>query len=379
MKSRFVCIRSIRGIRGQGVLPLERVLAEKPVETRIRRMRQVPRMAFALLGFASQLAAQGPVSVSGVVANEAARPIQHVLVTLDPTGTSRQVRTDRDGRFSFLGVPAGEHVLRVTWVGFAPDEQRITVGSNNVSVEVTLRRLTNLDTTLITARRTGIYGKVLSMDSLLPIPGARVDILGARKSDSTNATGVFNFPAIAGGSYIVRIKHPFFDSRNVSIVVPASGGTEVDVVMERGRVSRDAHLEGLYRDMDSRLTFRSNNAAFVTSEEFKGREKLPLDQALQFAGEFARRSLRLYRDACVFVDGIARPNMTLAQFSAEDIESIELYATPVGRPRLGDLPNSLRDRWPEGTQCGEPLLLHEERLSRSTVKVRFVSVWLKHR
>ena len=281
----------------------------------------------------------------------------------------------------------------MTRIGFAAEERRIDVGAGGVNVDVTLRRLTRLDTTVVTAKRTGIYGSVISIDSLLPIAGARVEILGARKADSTNASGIFNLPDVKGGSYIVRLKHPFFDSRNLSVVVPDNGGTELDVVMERGRVSRDAHMEMLYREMDTRVTFRGNHSAFVTRETLKGREKMSLDAALQFAPEFARKALIIQSDVCVFVDGVAKPGATLRDFAPEDIESVELYGglkrnliQNVNRELARmDPSGSLRDRWPgqvrdweqTRTPCGQPLTPGEAALSPSAVKVKFAVVWLR--
>jgi hypothetical protein len=336
--------------------------------------------------------AQGPVSVTGSVSNEAARPIQHALVILDPGGTSRQLRTDRDGRFSFAGVSAGPHTIRVTWVGFAPEERRIEVVGSSVNVEVTLHRLTRLDTTIVTARRTGIYGSVISIDSLLPIPGARVEIIGDRRADSTNSSGAFNFPDVKHGSYIVRIKHPQFDSRNFSVVVPVEGGTELDVVMERGRVSRDAHMEMLYREMDTRLQMRGTNSAFITREALKGRDAMNLDAALQFVPEFAKKAFIIQSDVCVFVDGIPRPHATLRDFAPEEIESVELYGgtwrsilTNLQREagRM-DPTGSILLRWPaamnvneDRSPCGLPLTPGEAAISPQVVKVKFALVWLR--
>jgi hypothetical protein len=331
------------------------------------------------------LPGQGVATVRGTVSNEAGRPLEHAQVTLDPQGANRQVRTDRDGRFSFLGVPQGPHSLRVTWVGFAPETKPFEMAGDDVTVDVTLRRLTFLDTVAVTAKRTGLYGSVISKDSLIPVPGARIEIIGARKADSTNSSGTFNFPDLKPGSYIVRVKHPFFESRNFGVVVPVGSGTELDVVVERGRVSRDQHMEQFYREMDTRLTFRGVNTAFVTREELKGREKMTLDAAVQFAPEFAKRALMILSDVCVFVDGVARPGTTLRDFAPEDIESVEFYGAVwrniernATRALEGmDPSGSLRDRWPSRTPCGLPLTPSEEKMSRSVVKVMFAVVWLK--
>ena len=123
------------------------------------------------------------------VTNEAGRPLEYAQVTLDPDGGTRQVRTDRDGRYSFLGVPQGVHSLRVTWVGFTPETKQVEVTSGDVTADFVLRRVTRLDTVAVTAKRTGLYGSVVSKDSLRPVPGARIEIIGARKADSTNSSG----------------------------------------------------------------------------------------------------------------------------------------------------------------------------------------------
>ena len=345
---------------------------------------------------ACSLEAQSVSTVRGIVTNEAARPLEQAQVTLDPQGANRQVRTDREGRFSFLGVPAGEHTVRVTWVGFAPENRQVHVTSGDVTADFILRRLTYLDTVAVTAKRTGLYGSVISKDSLLPVPNVRVEIIGARKIDSTNSSGTFNFPDLKPGSYVVRVKHPFYQSRNLGVVIPVGGGTELDVVVDRGSVSRDQHMEMLYREMDTRLTFRGTNTAFVPREILTGREKMQLDKALLFAPEVAQKALYWQSDVCLFVDGIARPGMNLADFASEDIESVELYGAP-GRStmvfqrggsiagtldtsrtvRQADPSGTLLSRWPPKTPCGREPMLHEQRVGATVPKVIFAVVWTR--
>jgi hypothetical protein len=346
----------------------------------------VIRLALILGALATQsVEGQGVATVRGTVTNEAGRPIEYAQVTLDPQGATRQLRTDREGRFSFIGVPQGAHTLRVTWVGFSPETKPFDMTGSDVTIDVVLRRLTYLDTVAVTAKRTGLYGSVISKDSLLPVPGARIEIIGARKADSTNSSGTFNFPELKPGSYVVRVKHPFFESRNVGVVVPVDGGTELDLVVDRGLISRDQHMEMLYREMDSRLAFRGTHSVFVAREELRGKEKMTLDAAVSYAPEFARKAMIIMSDVCVFVDGIARPGTTLRDFAAEDIESVEFYGG-VWRNLLGnmartvqqaDATRSLLDRWPEKVPCGQPLSPGEAVASKSIVKVQFALVWLR--
>ena len=359
------------------------------------RILRVVALSLVLLD-ARVASGQGLSTVRGTVTNEAARPLEQALVTLDPQGANRQVRTDREGRFSFLGVPAGEHTVRVTWVGFAPESRQVQVTGGDLTADFTLRRLTYLDTVAVTAKRTGLYGSVISKDSLLPVPDARIEIIGARKTDSTNTSGTFNFPALKAGSYMVRVKHPLFESRNFPVLIPVDGGTELDVVVERGRVSRDQHMEMLYREMDTRLTFRGINSAFVPREVLKGRDKMPLDKALLFAPEVAKKALFMPSNLCLFVDGVARPGMNLGDFAPEDVESVELYGStgrvtmtfqrggPInGKPdtvrtvRQSDPSGTLVSRWPPKMPCGREPTLAESRVDDGVVKVIFALVWTK--
>jgi hypothetical protein len=365
---------------------------------RFHNMSSLRFAFFASALLAGPASGQGVATVRGKVTNEAGRPIEYAQVTLDPEGANRQLRTDREGRFSFIGVPQGVHTLRVAWVGFSPETKQVDLIGTDFTVDVVLRRLTYLDTVAVTAKRTGLYGSVISKDSLLPVPRARVEIIGARKADSTNSSGAFNFPELKPGSYVVRVKHPFFESRNFGVVVPVGGGTELDVVVDRGRVSRDQHMEMLYREMDSRLTFRGINTAFVPVEILKGREKMPLDKALLFAPEVAKKNLFFQSDICLFVDGIPRPGMNLNDFAPEDIESVELYGA-TGRTTMSfqqggdaagnqststsasaqqaDPTGSLRDRWPPRTPCGREPMPSEKRAGAHVVKTIFAAIWTK--
>jgi hypothetical protein len=321
--------------------------------------------------------------------NESGHPLEFALVTLDPAGANRELRTNRDGYFSFIGVPAGSHTLRVTWLGFSPEERRVELAGGAVTVEITLRRLTVLDTVAVTAKRTGLYGTVISRDSLLPVAGARIEVIGSRKADSTNADGRFNMPEIKPGSYLVRVKHPQFESRNFPVAIPDGGSAELDVVVDRGMVSRDQHMEMLYREMDSRLTFKGQHAAMVTRDELRGREKVPLDMALQFVPHFAAKTFLIPTDVCLFVDGVARPGAMISDFATEDIEAVEVYGAPneqaLGNPERAltraDPTGSLRDRWPPRAQCGTPPPPSQagRNVPPSRIRAIVAVVWLRQR
>lgn len=336
------------------------------------------------------LAQDSAGTVRGVVRNETGRPMEYALVSLDPAGTNRQVRTDRDGRFSFLGVTPGPRAMRVTFVGYRPDERTVQVPRGVVDTEIVLERLaTTLAGVEVTARRSGLFGSVIAKDSLLPVTDARVEVLGGRVSDTTSSDGSFNFPLLKPGSYIVRVRHTQFESRNVSIVVPQTGATQLDLVVERGILSRDAHMEQLYREMDQRLHWKGTTSAMISREELKGTPVTGLDASLFAVPQVMKAgfypAIEGWESACLFVDGIPRPGATIKDFAIEEIEAIELYGPPMGR---SDPTKTLESRWPPRAMCGtssRPRAAFENgradaapfRLSGNAVRVQFVAIWLR--
>jgi len=336
------------------------------------------------------LAQESVGTLRGVVRNETGRPIEYALVALDPTGAKRETRTDRDGQFSFPGASPGQHAIRVTFVGYRPHDRTVQVPGGTVDIEVTLERLVpTLAGVEVTAKRSGLYGSVIAKDSLLPVPDARIEVLGARASDTTATDGIFNFPKLKPGSYIVRVRHSQFESRNVSIVVPAEGATQLDLVVERGPLSRDSHMEQLYREMDQRLHWKGTTSAMISREELKGLPTAGVDAALFAVPQVMKAGFYPGRDgwkgACLFVDGIPRPGARIDEFPIEQIEAIEVYGPPMNR---SDPSGTLASRWPPRTACGmadgpraafangrAPTTPFE--LSANAVRIQFVMIWLR--
>lgn len=338
------------------------------------------------------LAQDSAGTVRGIVRNETGRAVEYALVSLDPAGANRQTRTDRDGQFSFLGVTPGAWAIRVTFVGYRPNDRTVQVSRGVVDVEIILERaVTTLAGVEVTARRSGLYGSVIARDSLLPVPDARIEVLGARTSDTTDTNGAFNMPLLKPGSYIVRVRHANFESKNASIVVPVGGATQLDLVVERGMLSRDAHMEQLYRELDSRVHWQGTTAALITREDLKGAPTTGLDVSIVSSPGFMKASFYPAREgwenACLFVDGIARPGMTISDFPLEQIEAVEVYGPPMNR---SDPTNTLASRWPPRAMCGSsmgPRVAFQDgranpgaaRLSGSANRVQFVAIWLRQR
>jgi len=211
----------------------------------------------AVVSFAGVLRAQETSpSLGGVIRNETGRGIEQAQVILDSGSVQRELRTNGDGRFRFAGVSVGRHRLRVLRIGFQPRDTAVAVTGAVTDVTISLQRLTSLTEVAVRARPMGVYGTVLERDSLRPVAGARVALLGGRLGDNERA--------------------------------------------------------------------------------------------------------------CLFVNGVARPNATIRDFSVEEIESIEVYGF------RSEFTNTLGKRWPRRDICGN---LNARPLPGN--RAQFISIWTR--
>lgn len=287
------------------------------------------------------------LSLRGIVRNESARPIEQAEIILDPGAGQRELRTDRDGQFRFLGVAAGPHRVRVLRIGFAPRDTTVTVSGNTTEIPISLERLTALSEVAVRTRPTGVYGTVVERDSLKPVAGARIELLGARVTGTTDAAGTFAMGNARAGTFMLRVSRDGYDSRMMSVRVPVDTGVGIDIVLRPGLASRDDHERMLLEDMAQRIHWKGVNAAVVGRDELLGRGS-SLNLAIRFAPSFAEKSIVIDERACLFVNGLARPFATILDFSVEEIESIEVYAI------RSELSNTLGKRWPRNAICGNP-------------------------
>jgi hypothetical protein len=222
------------------------------------------------------------------------------------------------------------------------------VPNGGVDLIVEMERITQLDTVPILATRTGVFGVVLAKAGYVPLAGATVRVMGAGQSAKTSGDGRFDLPAVKEGAYIVMIQHPLYQSRMISVFVPADKAVQLAAVLDSAvEKVGEKHLNLELRDFEYRARARGNLSAIIPRQEFAGRFGLNLKSALLYSPSFLRSGL-VIRDevTCVFVDGDPRPLWTLHDFIAADVLAIEVYG-PRQEPT-----GTLQSRWPAGQPCG---------------------------
>jgi len=140
---------------------------------------------------------------SGVVVDAAdGRGVEGVLLRLG----GRATVTDRHGRWSLEGLPAGAHFLEVDRLSLGLD--RIPDVALPLRVVVADGRTARVDLRL--ARSTRVLGNVRRAPSHAGEAGVEVTLSrgGERHRQTTDAWGRFDFPDLAPGRWLLAARHP---------------------------------------------------------------------------------------------------------------------------------------------------------------------------
>ena len=327
------------------------------------------RAAFAWTCVAAPVVAQEAATVRGTVTDAATlRPVVGAIVRLGPAGAQRTTRTDETGGWVFSRVPLQSQALDVRALGYEQVRRTIDVAMNLAPIAITLSRLAVLDTIRVRAAKQGLFGVVGTAADLRPLPNAELRIVGGGwvKLDST---GHFFVPIRTVGSYFLRARAPGYEPQTVSVIVSPNEGVEVALLLDSTTSEPSHRLEIAMGDFDLRLKVRGLASALIPRTELLRYPGGGVTSAIRFAPSFAKRTLRLGSEACVFVDGMPRPGLPPDAIEPEEIEAIETYG------RRGDESGTLLQRWPRNAACGFTGL---PRTSQGDDVIRWVVIWLKH-
>ena len=341
--------------------------------------------------------------VTGTVRTPDGTPVAGVLVTLTADSSIATTRTDAAGSFRLAELPEVKHELRVRFPGFIPWVQLVDVRDGaTVSVDIILRPAAQvLDSVLVTATRSGVFGVVGDIRTLAPLDSAVVQVLGFRGADTTSGGGRFHLDGVSGArSYVVRVSRLDYETRTVAITVPPRGGFELITFLAPG-VERRKNDEGLWREFDNRVHYGGANAALVTRADLGGVARSNVMTSLMQAPSLTRKGLRLHPAAlsdpmsptypCIYVNGRLASRATLLDhFNVGEIVAIEAYGNgtlqhdrlagrfaniPSGRVACGSMPRRQRVfRGPMGSD-GLKGAFYGELTDRGMITV--VVIWLR--
>ncbi len=284
------------------------------------------------------------VTLSGRIAGPDGLGVNDVAIRARSGERQLETRTDSSGRWTLSGVAPGEWTLALRRIGFVADSIAVNVGDDALRIDHQLARaVTRIDGQTITATWVGVRG-VVGDQRYQPIAGAVVEAIGRNAKASVSEEGTFAVPQGAGASVLLRVEAPGYEPRLVSARVPANGSIELSVLLD----SLTGHEPNriIAGDLNLRMGWASPMAAYITREEILEVGARDLSIAVAQSPSLQQRGLRLASDACLFVDGVARPGFPLASVMPEAVEFIEVY--PGGADRSGVLAR----RWPPRGECG---------------------------
>lgn len=93
---------------------------------------------FNLVVFIStNLLAQETYTISGIVTDEQHKPIQNATVFI--SGSQKITETDETGRFSFIGITAGNYLISTKMLGFTTPSQAVTIHEKSINIAIILK------------------------------------------------------------------------------------------------------------------------------------------------------------------------------------------------------------------------------------------------
>jgi hypothetical protein len=345
-------------------------------------MITIQRSLMVLMLAARAATGQQPAAaVSGTVRDELGRPVRDAVVVIDADSAAQRTRTSVEGRFRFDRVPTGGHELQVVRIGFRPHRSNVDVPAGGLDVTVTLTAAPMLlDTVAVRVARTGIHGIVTTRGmSLLPheprpLRGAIVEILDSPHRTTSAADGRFSVGALGEGAYSLLVRLDRYQSRVLSVYVPAEGGIDVTVIMDSTIADWQRRQDMELREISRRIREATNPSAFVSMQELAGPPGTTLAEALRVAPSTLSRGLLVRDDVtCVYVDGDPRPGMIVGDVLADDVQAVEVYG-------LFAKGNTMVPRrpWLLGTHCGTGTRMGPGSSQTAAYNIaRVVVIWMK--
>lgn len=299
---------------------------------------------------AGALSAQAPSgqTLEGRVVRSDSVPVAGASIRAMQGPTVHVVRSDDAGHYRITGMADGSWTVAVQAVGHVAFFERLTYAGPAMRRDFILKRVqTELDPVLVEGAWSGVRGLVADDRDLAVLADAKVTVVNSTSAAIvTDSSGRFSFEHRAGGVALLRIERAGYARRMLQIEVPERGAAQVVVRLDTVHYSLNDVAD--WQDMQLRLRSATLRAASVGREELERTGAGGLEQALIASPSIVKKAVVVERRACLFVDGVPKPNMTVAQIPVAIVDFVEAY------PEGSEMSNTLERRWPRGAVCGDP-------------------------
>ncbi|MBL0889729.1 MAG: carboxypeptidase regulatory-like domain-containing protein [Gemmatimonadaceae bacterium] len=309
----------------------------------------------------------GITSLRGQVVSRSGSPVSNALIRIEGQNRTVEARADSTGVFVFPGLSIGRWRVVVQSLGFMPDTTMVELTDDQTTIRVQLRSAaTDLDLVLVSARWWGVRG-VVGTKGYTPLADASVEVVGRKRRTRTNAAGFFALELSRNESYLLRVEREGFRDRLFSIRLADTRVEELSVLLDSAN-NVPWELNAL-DELDRRLRMASPMSARVARGELLKYAVGDLSDALALSSSMLAKGLVLNRDACVFLDGVARPGLPVDAVDPRTVEFVEVYGPS------DDRSGTLARRWPPNAPCGVDVPQQMRRSGVRGATVRYVVVW----
>jgi len=313
-------------------------------------------------------------SLGGIVRTADGLPVSDVLLHLVRDSLGYVARSDDEGRFLIASLAAGDYTLTAKRIGFDSAVAHGRVTDRRTTLDVVLnRRPVAFDTVRVRADFSGITGVVGDFSRMLPLGDASVRLLGGDRLVTTDSSGRFALELPRGRGHAVRVERSGFAPYLTSFDLVAGRRIELVVLLDS---STQATKDGWkWDELDQRQRVSRYGSARIARSELRATGESNLQLALQYTAAASDRGLTIPRAPCVFVDGVARPTLTLDAIPVSSVEFVEVYT------RAGDVSGTLAARWPAGFRCGDGGTFTNRSVPSTsrgpTNQAQFVVIWMR--
>jgi hypothetical protein len=289
--------------------------------------RLVPLAAFLAFFPTSLLFGQPSLgAVQGTVTDTIGDPLADVEVSAGRA----VIRSDSRGFFRIEGLRAGAYALAARLAGYASVRIPFTI-TGEKTTELSIRLVPSayfLPEVVVESHRTGIYGAVLD-SSFAPLTGATVQIYGPKhESALTESTGVFAFPLVPSGQYMVRVTAKGFGERRALVELSKGEGRQVRFRLTSSRSTPAKDEETALSDLGHRLSLglRTERLTAGQLERYQSLGLCDIPRIREQVGRNSLASTTLIINGTRVISGFAVA--ALCTWRADEVDLVEFGSDP---------------------------------------------------
>lgn len=276
--------------------------------------------------------------IRGRATDEAGAPVVDVQFVLSPG--DRRTLSEDDGAFVFVQLKPGSYSLDVRRIGYQPQTVKVDVGARATASPViklvAIPRV--LDSIRVSEKANGLrYTGVVLDERSAPMEGAIVMVPGKARDLRTDANGRFSAEGFGPGTVIARVRKIGYVPQLHTVMIE---GSKVDSIRMKRLAQNLSPVEVqtqsgfgkdtfAYRDLDTRMRWKSEKSYVVSREEFMEQGTTDLSNAIRYSptgGRYGGTLSHPMPDGCIIINGErALKDWPLTAFFADEVESVEVY------------------------------------------------------